>query len=369
MKYIHLEKLNSTLFLPFRIICKVGPQKLLQLFRTRDPAYFDREVPYGVEEDCDYRTDPYLAVYHMFSNLSKADYSRWYRLAQEALLLASVLERETSFFQEVSEDQKLDFKKFVATLILHHYGCVKTNPMPLYQFKDTDSLSLEEFYRYGADLPKQFRFSAATNSPLVGWGIYPVSSLANHSCDPNVFLTFDFEKGTVITATLRALKAGETLYGCYEKHAAVDSVEERQNFLLRNYHFKCRCVACTNGWDPRSLDHTNFCCSKCSRKFSAEEKSSLEFKTKCVLKSPDWKCGLCGNKYSPETLCRQSISNNKTLGEARRLFSRNCPREAIQKIKIAMEHFQFSLCPPHDLQVQCEFLLPFAMALVFDYAQ
>ena len=212
MTYIHWEELNPNLILPFRIICKVGPQKLLKLFKTRDPAYFDRKVPYGAEEDCEYGTDPYLAVYHLFSNLDKEDHLRWYPLTKETLLLASVLERETSFFQEVSEDQKSDFKKFVATLILHHYGCVTTNPEPLCRANDTDSRSLEDFYRYGADLPKQFRFSTARKFSPFAWGIYPVSSLINHSCYPNVSQIFDFKKGTVIVMTHRALNAGETLY-------------------------------------------------------------------------------------------------------------------------------------------------------------
>ena len=102
-----------------------------------------------------------------------------------------------------------------------------------------------------------------------------------------------------------------------------------------------------------------------------EEKSSpsSQFKKKCVLKDPDWKCGLCGKRYSQRTLFSQLESNSQTFIRADKLFFANYPREAIERLKTLMEFFQFSLCPPHDVQNNCELLLAHAMALIFHYAQ
>ena len=215
MRYLHWESLNYKMFLAFRIICKTGPKKLLELFLTRDPAYFDHKEPYGMEAGCQYGADPYLSLYHLFSNLNKVDHLQNYGLTQEALLLASVLEKETKFFEGISEDCKSNFTKFVATLILHHYGAITTNPESLDQVMGIEALTLEDFYRDGADVAELGKIATLTEFSPFGWGIYSLYSLLNHSCYPNVYHVCDFEKGTVIVATQRALKSGEILYGNY----------------------------------------------------------------------------------------------------------------------------------------------------------
>ena len=172
-------------------------------------------------------------------------------------------------------------------------------------------------------------------------------------------------------ATHRALKAGEILYGNYGRRADRHSVEERRAYLFHNFHFSCRCVACENDWDIINFIDTSFCCSKCSRKFSVQEKSSpsSEFQNKCVLEGPDWKCRLCGKIYSEELLKSQVESNRQVFLDADRLFSANCPREAMQRMKMPMEFFQFNLCSPNIMQTKFELLLPHVMALILHYAQ
>jgi SET and MYND domain-containing protein len=96
-----------------------------------------------------------------------------------------------------------------------------------------------------------------------GYGAYAFSALTNHSCAPNVVLSYGFSLGeggsdndvegvttinmkrnptTQIVRTLLPLKEGEELV-----HSYVDvthAVQERQSELLSSYAINCECSAC-----------------------------------------------------------------------------------------------------------------------------
>jgi SET domain-containing protein len=76
----------------------------------------------------------------------------------------------------------------------------------------------------------------AEGRPL-GMSVDLVSSLINHSCDPNAFVVF--ERHTPCVRSLRKLVAGEEITQCYAD-VSMD-VLSRQQVLKSKYFFDCRC--------------------------------------------------------------------------------------------------------------------------------
>jgi len=84
-------------------------------------------------------------------------------------------------------------------------------------------------------------------SDRIALALYPVASLMNHSCQPNIALSFD---GTKLTArAVEPIGAGQAVLHCYgpQKGALITAVRQQQ--LKEQYHFVCRCRACQAGLD------------------------------------------------------------------------------------------------------------------------
>uniref|UniRef100_A0A8D0GPQ5 Protein-lysine N-methyltransferase SMYD4 n=1 Tax=Sphenodon punctatus TaxID=8508 RepID=A0A8D0GPQ5_SPHPU len=78
--------------------------------------------------------------------------------------------------------------------------------------------------------------------------LFPVTSLLNHSCEPNTSVTFH---GT--TATVRAslpIHKGQEILHCYGPHQCRMAVAERRQRLRAQYFFECRCQACLDDLGP-----------------------------------------------------------------------------------------------------------------------
>ncbi|NXL47894.1 SMYD4 protein, partial [Podilymbus podiceps] len=93
---------------------------------------------------------------------------------------------------------------------------------------------------------------------------FPVLSLLNHSCCPNISVSFS---GTA--ATVRAsqpIPSGQEIFHCYGPHRCRMRVAERQQ-LLSQYFFECRCQACLDELesDVKSVVsvRNSFCCPSC----------------------------------------------------------------------------------------------------------
>ncbi|XP_052660229.1 SET and MYND domain-containing protein 4 isoform X3 [Harpia harpyja] len=101
---------------------------------------------------------------------------------------------------------------------------------------------------------------------------FPVLSLLNHSCCPNISVSFS---GTA--ATVRAsqpIPSGQEIFHCYGPHRCRMRVAERQQ-LLSQYFFKCRCQACLDELesDVKSVVsmRNSFCCPSCRAPVQGEE--------------------------------------------------------------------------------------------------
>ncbi|KAF5399330.1 SET and MYND domain-containing protein 4 [Paragonimus heterotremus] len=91
------------------------------------------------------------------------------------------------------------------------------------------------------------------NTCEVGSALYPVLSLINHSCNPNVAHVY-LANGDCGLYALRVIRAGEALYGNYGYHYATHPLAERRRLLLDQYCFECQCEACLENWSNLNLD-------------------------------------------------------------------------------------------------------------------
>ena len=79
----------------------------------------------------------------------------------------------------------------------------------------------------------------------IATAIFPRLSLLNHSCDPNIIVSY---VGTTVTAkATRRIPAGDEVFNCYGPHHLRMTVGERREALRQQYHFHCRCMRCEGG--------------------------------------------------------------------------------------------------------------------------
>ena len=77
----------------------------------------------------------------------------------------------------------------------------------------------------------------------VGRGVYVTASMLNHSCRPNVCVSFD-NRGILVARALRDLKEGEEATHCYGPQQGSAPLSQRRQELESCYHFSCACEAC-----------------------------------------------------------------------------------------------------------------------------
>jgi hypothetical protein len=76
----------------------------------------------------------------------------------------------------------------------------------------------------------------------IGNGSFPFCALLNHSCAPNVCKIFLDDKAVVIVQ--RTVEAGSQLFDNYGYSFTNVPRDFRQSELLKQYRFKCNCIAC-----------------------------------------------------------------------------------------------------------------------------
>ncbi|MEW5298204.1 MAG: hypothetical protein WDW36_001354 [Sanguina aurantia] len=76
----------------------------------------------------------------------------------------------------------------------------------------------------------------------LGSAIYLMASMFNHSCDPNIEVTFPAGDATAVFTAARDIEAGEEL--CITYIDSGQAFAQRQTALEYTYGFKCGCVRC-----------------------------------------------------------------------------------------------------------------------------
>ena len=106
---------------------------------------------------------------------------------------------------------------------------------------------LDEFMRRQIEILITNTFGMTdSDGKIVGSGTFPLSSLFNHSCAPNVVrVTVDDKLVFIIS---RPVEKNQQLFVCYRSSFLDSNKEKRQREIFKSYRFKCSCEACTNSF-------------------------------------------------------------------------------------------------------------------------
>ncbi|NXW31264.1 SMYD4 protein, partial [Phaetusa simplex] len=253
---------------------------------------------------------------------------------QEAGLEAAVLNRESSekcSEPEICEKTSCELSpelKIMAEAMLRHVLQLQCNAQAITVMQESVSGD-------GAVVNKKpVRLATA---------FFPVLSLLNHSCCPNISVSFS---GTA--ATVRAsqpIPSGQEIFHCYGPHRCRMRVAERQQ-LLSQYFFKCRCQACLDELesDVKSVVsmRNSFLCPSC--------RASMQVGEDMLCCSNE----ACAISVSRESLSRRLQDLQQQIKKALELLKDRKADQAIKMLlKCQMDAGNF-LSPKHLLMGEME---------------
>ncbi|XP_016120208.1 SET and MYND domain-containing protein 4-like [Sinocyclocheilus grahami] len=201
----------------------------------------------------------------------------------------------------------------------------------------------------------------------IATAIFPVLSLLNHSCSPNINISFttgfqtdplnqfvcseshiDHHKTSRngMTVTVRASKdltSGQEILHCYGPHCSRMEVKERQRLLLEQYYFHCNCQACQRDLSEESQKATENAapglkCVKCGKPL----RSHMD-RYKCSWPS-------CGHQITSADVQNKLKGLQCLLNEAFHLMEQDRLDEALKILKSASSQANSILTEIHPLQ-------------------
>lgn len=216
--------------LTLRAMIKCGIDKILPITGTDDDDDKSSEIPVGYNGFID-------MIEH--SSTDSNDYS-----IASAIIAAFILEK-------VAKQLDLVFSRnSIADLferINKHLCQVNVNGITITNNSITHSDCIDDEAMY-----------CESNA---GCGVYLISRLINHSCDPNCRIT-RFENGdTLVLYATKDIDVGDEITFSYGGNYRWQIFSERQSMLKKSYFFDCNCFACENKLQPVN---TALKCPTCS---------------------------------------------------------------------------------------------------------
>ncbi|NXT80742.1 SMYD4 protein, partial [Zapornia atra] len=251
---------------------------------------------------------------------------------QEAGLEAAVLNRES--FEKSAKGKMLEKTgelspelKIMAEAMLRHMLQLQCNAQAITVMQELGSGD-------GAVVNKKpVRLATA---------FFPVLSLLNHSCCPNISVSFS---GTA--ATVRAsqpIPSGQEIFHCYGPHRCRMRVAERQQ-LLSQYFFECRCQACRDELesDVKSVVslRNSFCCPSCWASMQGEDMLCCSNEA-------------CAVSVSRESLSRRLWDLQQQIKKALELLRDRKADQAIKMLLKCQVDARSFLSPEHLLMGEME---------------
>nr|XP_018907929.1 PREDICTED: SET and MYND domain-containing protein 4 [Bemisia tabaci] len=243
---------NKMELLALRILLVASRQGLeINLLRDYVESFSHQEsdVIKGLNSSGQYISSDYCSMHHLETNSHRRSLADLFRRCTVATVFIYLLGRIDFFESELSSKIENGFvgsfemqphlsgaELFCGALLMKYLQCLPCN----------------------AHEVSEMLFSKCADSHMVydsleiGAVAYPVLSLINHSCDPNV-VRHSYNGDTVVLRAIQVIHAGDQLYDNYGYHHALHSREERQKHLLEQYYFQCQCLACLEDW-PRYGD-------------------------------------------------------------------------------------------------------------------
>uniref|UniRef100_A0A1Q3FCS2 Protein-lysine N-methyltransferase SMYD4 n=1 Tax=Culex tarsalis TaxID=7177 RepID=A0A1Q3FCS2_CULTA len=146
-----------------------------------------------------------------------------------AIVMSEVLFGKSQPLNDICGDNE-SHRDLVRRLIFRH---AQTAPVNMHSLMYMD-------YSPDAD-EEQFRQES------LGCGSFPILSMINHSCAPNV-VRVTLPSGCVAALINRPVKKGEQLFDNYGYHHCLEPLTDRQSGLRAQYSFKCQCEACRKNY-------------------------------------------------------------------------------------------------------------------------
>ena len=131
-----------------------------------------------------------------------------------------------------------------------------------------------------------------------GIGLFPLLSMMNHSCDPNVMVKFNPCTKTAEIRALRDIKQNEQLFINYTDITVPKFM--RQQALKKDYCFECKCTFCDNKSNVNEQLCIDLCCVKCG-----------DILDGCLVDVYQCKNKKCGKKYAKYKL-RQIVDDTES---------------------------------------------------------
>jgi len=208
--------------LAVRTVLVTGLEKLKELqSRIKKGSY-----EYSNEDD-------YSRVYSLMHHVDKMKEDEIFQYTVTAAMLAMFLAKRTKFIfpnikspASIESDVDQDLVSYVGGLIMRHLCQLVGNAHAITELNESDNGTVQ-----------QVRLATA---------IYSSASMMNHCCVPNIINQFDGSR--LIVRATKSIKQGDEVFNCYGPHYRRHSYAERQDMLLNQYKFRCKCTACT---DPK----------------------------------------------------------------------------------------------------------------------
>ncbi len=171
----------------------------------------------------------YETVHHLVDNTSQRSTADIFRRAVMAVYLTSLIQ------QRDGKDRPDEVLATAVLRLLQSYPCNAHEishlaiPLPSGLCSHSKLLQLQQ-----------------VQSCEIGSAAFPVVSLMNHSCNPNVVHICYGD--VMVVKVIRRIARGEEILDNYGYHYATHEKKERQVKLCQQYYFRCRCQPCLEDW-------------------------------------------------------------------------------------------------------------------------
>lgn len=237
---VHNTEINLG-HLALKTVIKAGYQNLLDFKEKSDQDKTEIQL----NLDGEYNSQDYKTLFDLVNHSEDRQIEDLLKYSLEALYLQKCL--ETTTFFSLSEKEDSSHKCLVGGHILRNLMMLPCN-----------AHECSELIYFPNNLP-------GSVTAEIGSAIYPVLSLINHSCDPNV-VRHSYGNVCVVRA-IRNIPKGSEVLDNYGALCALTPTQERRQKLALQYFFTCNCQACTDDY-PQYMDIPSdtpvFKCDNCS---------------------------------------------------------------------------------------------------------